>query len=359
MRASDIRWRRLLSYVLGIAAMGAMLAWLMGAFYDRVPPGPLANERPKAPEGPRFTVELVSVPDEETAVGTIRAIQETAVSSRILGRIRRLAIERAGQRVERDEVLAELESDDLEAAVEQANAQLSAATTRRDKARIDLDRSEELVKSGVAPPDRLDTDRAAYRAAEAEVERATQAVAAAKSALDFATIRAPIAGIVVDKRVNEGDVVQPGQLICTIYDPTRLQLVASIREELAGRLSIGQPLRVTLDALGKTCEGTVAEIVPDAQASTRSFEVKVTGPCQPNVVTGMFGRLHVPLGERSELQVPRSAVRTVGQLDFVLVGGPDGTTSRRFVRIGRERGDRVEVLSGLAAGEVVLADAGA
>jgi multidrug efflux pump subunit AcrA (membrane-fusion protein) len=93
--------------------------------------------------------------------------------------------------------------------------------------------------------------------------------------------------------------------------------------------------------------------VPSAQAASRSFEVKVTGPCQPGVVTGMFGRLHIPLDDVDELRVPRRAVRSIGQLDLVDVV-VDGRAVRRFVRLGAADGDSVQVLSGLAAGETVL-----
>lgn len=346
------RLRRPLAIGAGILVMGLLLAWLMGAFHHRVPPG--APTRPAAaPTGEPFTVRTVAVPRTETAVGTVRAVAETVVASRILGRIRSLAITRAGQPVQQGELLAELDADDLRAAAEQARAQQRVAETRRDKAKVDFDRSTELVQQGVAAPDRLDTDRAALLAAEAEVERARQAVAAADTALGFASLRAPLSGIVVDKLVQTGDVVQPGQPIAKLYDPTRMQLVAVVREELAGRLQPGQPVDVTLDALGESCAGTISEIVPMAAVQSRSFEVKVTGPCHPGVVSGMFGRLHVPLGTADELQVPVRAVQRIGQLDFVQVLR-DGRAERRFVRLGRPRGDAVEVLAGLTAGEVVL-----
>lgn len=348
--------RRVALPLLGTAAMVLLLAWLMGAFHDRLPPGPPVAVAAPPAEGASVPVRRVRVPQTETAVGTIRAVREAAVASRILGRVDKLLVQRAGQPVQQGELLVELESSDLQAARQQAEAQRLAAATRRDKAQIDFDRSAQLVQQGVAAPDRLDSDRAALRAAAAELEHAEQAVAAATTALGFASIAAPITGIVVDKRVNAGDVVQPGQLICTLYDPTRMQLIATVREELAGRLRIGQQVEVWLDALGERCLGTVAEIVPDAESRTRSFEVKVTGPCHEGVVTGMFGRLRVPIDDRDELQVPATAVVAIGQLDFVLALDADGRAGRRLVRVGR-RGDAVvEILSGLAEGELVLAD---
>ena len=188
--------------------------------------------------------------------------------------MRSLAIERAGQPVKEGQVLAELAADDLQASVEQARAAVRAAETRRDKARIDLDRTTDLVQKGVAAQDRLDADSATFRAAEAQLEQSKQVLAGAESSLGFATVTAPIDGIVVDKKVQVGDIVQPGQVICSLYDPTRLQLVAIVREELAGRLAPGQDVDVGIDALGKQCKGTVAEVVPVLVA----VSVNVSGP---------------------------------------------------------------------------------
>ncbi len=351
------RWRGPLVVGFGIAVMVLLLLWLMGGFRARVAPGVVEPVRALVADAAVHTVALTHTPRFEDAVGTIRAVHETAVAARILGRIRTLSIERAGQVVRRDEVIAELEAQDLVAAVEVLRAAQVAAETRRDKATLDRDRTQELVQRGVAAPDRLETDAAALRAAAAAVEQSQQAVAGAVTALSFATVRAPIDGIVVDKKVSPGDVVQPGQLICTLYDPSHLQLVAVVREQLAGVLQTGQEVLVTIDALGKECRGSVAEIVPDAQAQSRSFEVKVVGPCQPGIVTGMFGRLHVPLGERDLLAVPAAAVSSIGQLDFVYVVGADRALARRYVRTGERAGDGVEILAGLAPGERIAADA--
>ncbi|MFO1077808.1 MAG: efflux RND transporter periplasmic adaptor subunit [Planctomycetota bacterium] len=351
-----VTFRRLrgpLIAVTGTVAMAALLLWLMGFFHARVPPAdPEPVQRTAA--GERLVVAPERVETTETAVGTVRAVRETVVAPRLLGRIAKLNVQRAGQTVQEGEVLVELERAELEAATAEARAALAAAESKRDQARIDLTRSEELLQQGIAAPGRVDNDRTALRAAEAAVDQAKQALTGAETALAYAVVKAPFAGIVVDKLVQQGDIVQPGQPICSLYDPTRLMLVAVVREELAGRLAVGQEVAVALDALGKECHGTVAEIVPQATPQSRSFEVKVTGPCQPGIVTGMFGRLFVPTGARDLLRVPARAVQEVGQLDFVEVVGKDGHVDRRFVRLGARAGDRVEVLSGLGAGETIL-----
>jgi RND family efflux transporter MFP subunit len=185
------------------------------------------------------------------------------------------------------------------------------------------------------------------------LERAQQGAREAKVLLDFATIRAPMGGIVVDKRVEEGDTVTPGKVLLTLYDPSRMQMVVTVRESLARRLSVGQKIPGRLEALNHDCQATIAEIVPEAQAASRSFTVKVTGPCPPDVYTGMFGRIFIPLENEEIVVVPASAVLRVGQLQMVEVIDAERVL-RRSIQLGRRLEDDYEVLAGLRPGESVL-----
>ncbi len=118
-------------------------------------------------------------------------------------------------------------------------------------------------------------------------------------------------------------------------------------------MRVGQRLTARLEALDLECQATISEVVPRANIASRSFEVKVTGPCPEGVYSGMFGRLLLPLGEEQILQVPATAIHRVGQLTFVQVVSNHGL-SRRFIQLGRTLTDGVEVLSGLHDGEQVL-----
>ena len=132
-----------------------------------------------------------------------------------------------------------------------------------------------------------------------------------------------------------------------------MQMVASVRESLALKLKPGQVLPTRLDALNLDCEATISELVPEADVASRSFTVKVTGPCPPGAYSGMFGRLMLPLEDEEILIVPATAVQRVGQLTMVEVV-QNQMVSRRNVRLGRTLDSDVEVLSGLIAGEVVV-----
>jgi RND family efflux transporter MFP subunit len=346
-----------------------MLLWLAGVFHTKIgtegsPVIPVGGQ-PVGADTALVPVRVLSSPRIESAVGTIRAVHEASVASKLLAKVVEISVQ-AGQEVHVGEVLVRLDDADLQAQLRQAGAVVASADAARNQAQIEYDRVSSLYERANASKTEFDQAQTALKTAAAELERAEQARQQAQAVLDYATIRSPIDGKVVDKLVEVGDTARPGEVLVTLYDPTRMQLVASVRESLSQRLRVGQTIGVHVDALDKTCDGQVSEIVPEAESASRTFSVKVTGPCPPGVYTGMFGRLLIPLDEEEVLVIPRAAIRRVGQLDLVDVAEPvrkqGGTGSlpasglvlrRRIVQLGREFGDQVQVLSGLAAGEQV------
>jgi RND family efflux transporter MFP subunit len=333
-----------------------LMLWLAGVFHRKIDDTAAPAEGSSSPA--RFPTDVewvearyVHLPVVETAVGSVRAVHQATVASKLLAKVVEVTVQ-AGQTVREGEVLARLDDEDLQARVRQSEAALAAATASRDQARIERDRVVGLRASQSAAPIEMERATNALRSAEAEVERASQALTEAETILQFATIRSPIDGIVVDKQIEAGDTARPGVALVTLYDPQRMQLVAGVRESLTHRLRVGQEIGVRIDAMDKTCTGQVSEIVPESESASRSFLVKVTGPCPPGVYSGMFGRLLIPLDEEEVLLIPRRAVRRVGQLDIVEVEVA-GAARRRVVQLGRTIGDDVEVLSGLRESERV------
>lgn len=337
----------------GVAVI-LLLLWLAGAFEPKIesvpPTTPIVAGRPLG-DGALAEVRSIRVPVVESAVGTIRAVHETAIASKLLAKVIEVNI-LAGQRVQPGEVLVRLDDADLRARLKQTEAEVAAARAARDQARIEHDRIAALFDKQAAARIEFDRVRTGLSSADAELQRAEQARQEAQTILAYATIQSPIDGIVVDKKIEAGDMAKPGQVLATIYDPTRMQLVASVRESLTLRLRVGQEIGVRLDSLDKLCQGTISEIVPEAESTSRTFAVKVTGPCPPGIYSGMFGRILIPLDEEEVLVVARSAVRRVGQLNVVEVAR-DNRLHRRTVQLGRNYGAEVEVLSGLQAGERV------
>lgn len=349
--------RGLLAVAVLVGVGSFLFHWITGQGTEKVAPGPTEKVLRPIPAGARtLEVGIVSTPLFESAVGSIRAVHEVGIGSRLMARVSKMNVTRAGQLCRVGEILLELDSAELRARLEQASQDSKAAESELSKARVDLARSERLHAQGAEARTVLEQNQVRVQTWESAREKANQERVAIEASLEYAVIRSPIDGVVIDRFVNEGDLVRPGQVLVSLYDPTRMQLVASVREGTAANLSIGDDVDVRLDALDKTCTGTISEIVPQAEATTRAFEVKVTGPCPPGVVSGMFGRIFIPIGVREEIRIPLSAVRSVGQIDMVHVVLEDGRVLRRFVHLGRRTGDEIEVISGISPGETILAD---
>lgn len=332
-----------------------LLLLLAGYFKAKVPAQTVASQRPVPASAQTGQVRLLRRPQQEAAVGTVRAVHEAAVAAKLLARVVEVNV-KAGQAVTRDQVLIRLDDADLQARLRQAEASARAAKANLEKAETDFGRAEKLRPTNAISKEEYERTAAIFRTAKAEADRTEQAIKEAKVLVDHATIRAPLTGTVIDKKVEVGDMVVPGQVLLTLYDPTRMQMVATVRESLATRLQVGQKLPGRLDALGHDCEATVSEIVPEAQAASRSFLVKVTGPCPPGVYSGMFGRIYIPLGEEEAVIVPQRAVLQIGQLDLVDVV-VEGQLRRRNVQLGRTFAEGREVLAGLKPGELVVLQA--
>jgi RND family efflux transporter MFP subunit len=353
-----MRWARwggqtavLVGFGLGVVVL---LLWLAGKFAPKVPSN-AATAQASAPDHQEqlTPVRLIRLPLSESAVGTIRAVHETTLGSKLLARVMEVNL-KAGQKVRVGDVLMRLDDADLRAKLQQAKAAVASAEAVHAQAAGDEKRYAQLVKSKTISRQAYDQSVMTLRSAEADLLRARETVNEVQATLDWATIRSPIDGTVIDKKVDVGDMVTPGQMLVTLFDPKHMQLVASVRESLTRRLQVGQSIGVQVEGLNKQCSGTISEIVPEAQSASRSFQVKVTGPCPTGIYTGMFGRILIPLQEEQVLVIPRAAVRAVGQLELVEVS-ESGRVGRRTIRTGRELGDDVEVLSGLREGEQVVA----
>lgn len=337
------------------ASVVALMLWLVGAFRPKISAHatPAASARPL---GTAAVVEVLaySLPREETAVGAIQPVHRVEIASRLLARALEVNVI-AGQHVAKGDIVVRLEDTDLIARRAQAESTVSHAQAMLDQARAEESRLRSAFEKNAIAGLELDRAVHALKGAEASLARATQSLTEAQAVLEYATLRSPIDGTVVDKRVSTGDTVSPGQVVVTVLDPSRMQMVASVRESLSRVLTVGSRVSVKVDALDHACTGTVSEIVPEAESASRTFQVKVTGPCPEGVYAGMFGRLSIPVGEEKTLLIPRDAVRTIGQVECVDVA-VNGVRERRAVRLGRSVDGRVEVLSGLVPGEKVVID---
>jgi RND family efflux transporter MFP subunit len=350
-------------YVAGlvlVAGLGLAIAWWAGMFEEKIEPG--QTEVVAGPPGPLedYVVDQVHAVEQAyyaEAVGTLKAASRTQISARVMAEINDIKV-RAGDFVEKDDVLIELDRAALERRQSQAEAERAAANAAVVQAKADFERAEALRKESSSAISRQQLDQYSYQyeAAKAKLSGAEEALAEASVLLSYTTIKAPKSGTIVERLAEPGSVAQPGVPLLEIYDPTSLRLEVPVMENLAIKLKEGDELAVKIDALDEEFVATVDEIVPQAEAASRSFMVKVKLPPSADLFEGMYGRLMIPAGQRLHLCLNAEAIERIGQLEFVYVVDANGKNpERRYIKTGRfGRPGRVEVLSGLKANENVL-----
>lgn len=203
---------------------------------------------------------------------------------------------------------------------------------------------------------RVEAAKARLDAAQAGSAQARATVSQSSTAMGFTRIRAPFDGLITAKFVDPGAMAAPGLPLLVVEDPSRFRLEANVDESQISVVKPGATVSVVIDSLGgQEVSGKVVQIVPAADPSSRTFTVKIDLPANPQIRSGLFGRVRFLRGERQAIMVPQAALLHRGQLDAIYVVGKDEIASLRYVTLGRPSGDQIEVLSGLDSGERVVA----
>ena len=258
--------------------------------------------------------------------------------------------------------LARLDSREDEAAVAAAQAALMQAQVNRERAEREYTRVVNLKGVGLATQQNVDDARSAKDAAEAAHAAAQAQLRALQARLDKLLIRAPMSGVVAERLVNVGDLVEnmgsPRPLF-RIVDNRLLELTLTVPSAKLAALRVGQPLTFRTAAFpGRTFEGRVKYINPATEEVSRTVKViaEVPNP-KEELKAGLFAEGEIITGRRTNvLQVPRSALLTwdvVKQEGVVFVVNGE-KAGRRAVQTGKAAGDAVEITGGLAAGETVV-----
>lgn len=319
-----------------------------------------------------IAVQSNSVPDSLEAVGTVRAALTTQIASQSMGNIIEVRAQE-GDRVQSGQVLAVIDDAQLRAGVQQSEAavtaaqkEVSSAETELALAQSTLKRYQQLFDKKSVSPQEFDEMKTRSQAAEARRDmarageaQASAALTQAKTSLGNTQVRAPFAGVVTEKKAEAGAFVSPGMPLFILENSARYRLEATVDENDIHFVRAGEAVPVLLDSIdGAAFRGKVTQIVPAADAASRSFLVKIELPADARLRSGLFGRAHFPRGTRSAVFVPRTTIVERGQLRGVFVVDAHQIAQLRYVTLGNSSEQNVEVLSGLQVGEKLVASPG-
>jgi membrane fusion protein, multidrug efflux system len=297
------------------------------------------------------TVQVQPQPWEPVlnAVGTMRAVNGTTLSTELAGIVSKIAFE-SGTSVKKGDLLVELDS-------QQEIAQLHAEEAKLQFAKIDLNRKRDLIEKKAISSSDLDTAETSQRQSEAMVQ-AAQAVIGRKR------IIAPFDGIIGIRQVSLGQYLNPGTVIAPLQSIDPIYVEFALPQQHLGALNLGRKLRVSTTGVEESFEGEITAVDSRVDEATRNITVQGTiANAEGKLRPGMFVNVDVLLpAQENVLSVPLSSINyaTYGDSVFVITDGqdqkgkPSKVVDQRTVKLGVTRGDRVAILSGLQAGDEVV-----
>jgi HlyD family secretion protein len=328
--------------------------------------GALGCGRGAVDVGPTAEVQRKRIERIVVATGTIEPERDVEVRSRIAGIVEKVHVDE-GDVVEVDQPLVEIERDLLEAQVREAQAALDGARVERHYAKVALDRSAELKSGGASSLQKYDDARSRYERARAGVSQAEARLENLSTQLSYATVRSPMAGRVLGVHVEEGAAVAPvtsvtgGEVLVSLAGTDKLFLEGLVDENEVARVEVGQPARIRTEAFpDRIFEGFVSEIAPLGQRiqNVTYFEVdiEIVDPDAQKLRPRMSGDADIVTEVvDGALTIPETALRYGGDAIHVdtVVEASAPRIESKDVEIGIVDGSTVQVLSGLAEGEVV------
>jgi RND family efflux transporter MFP subunit len=336
-------------YSLGLAAIAATA--LLAACSD--PQGPPDTESPPAAVR-AAPVESVAVAQQTRAVGVLSPRDELRLAFKVGGVVDTVRVE-AGDVVRKGQVLAELKRAEIDAAVDQAAEGV-------EKARRDLERARQLRRDEVATEEQVQDLTTAYNVARANLD-------ATRFNAGFARIEAPSDGIVFERLVRGGELVQAGQPVVVLGSTTSGWVVrVGLADRDAVRMELGTAASVSFDAFpGRTFPGKVTRIGAAADRQTGTFEIEIAvEPQGARFARGLVAKVALPLAPLAGVAASATVVPITALVDAdgtratVYVLDADGSTARRKeVELGAILGTQVIVTAGLAPGEPVITDGAA
>jgi RND family efflux transporter MFP subunit len=332
---------KIVKWTMAVGGLVLMIAWTGGAFNTKVQAGKLdvAAGKSLPQDAETYTVELKKIAPRIDVVGTVTSEENVHLSARISAYVSQVNVG-TGAAVKKGQTLIELDSREIQ-------EKLTAANINLKQSKTEYDRTLSLYEKNAATEQAMTASGHRYSSAQSQV-------AEIKVMLTYTKIIAPINGIVTERKIEAGDLANPGQVLLRVYDPSKMRLEVPVPVRLMEKLSLNQTVDITLERPDRPFKGRVTEIVGEIDPSSRTQKVKIRIDDQKgDILPGTFGRVWVSETPHKAVMVPASAVTMMGQLEMVNVVQNDRVL-RRMVKTGPSFGKLVEILSGLQAGEVIL-----
>jgi RND family efflux transporter MFP subunit len=303
---------------------------------------------------------LQTTPERVSYPGTVEGDKRITLSTKLMGQIVSLPYQE-GTPVKAGQVLGKIRSGDLTAKRTQIEANRDEAAAALTNIKTNYDRIRDLFQRKSATQKELDDVTMAYTMAQAKMKAIDGMESEVGDILRYADIVSPVDGSIVARYAEEGNLANPGMPLLVVEDTRKLKIAISVPESEIHLFRLNSPVDIQVDALGPNVllKGVVEEVNAAGNAGSHQFQVKVRLEQNQStaVRSGMYATVFINGEERSIVSIPDSLLIRQGDLTGAFLVTKDNEALLRWLRTGKTlpNGD-VEILSGLTAGELVIAD---
>ena len=342
-------------------------------------------------------VSEIAMEQMVTVTGTLAAYDQATVSAKVPGRVKSIAVD-LGSVVRQGQVIAQIEQQDYQLRLQQAEAALAQARARvglspegkddridpektgtvrqaqalLDDARLKLERAQNLVQRGVLAKAQLDGAEAEHKVALSRYQDAVEEIRnrqalvvqrrseleIARQQLSDSSISSPFDGVVQEKRASVGEYLAAGAPIVNVVRMDPLRLRAEVPERESRNVQVGLNVRVTLEGDANVYSGKIARISPTITAQNRVLIVEAEVHNNGQLRPGSYARAEIVSDNNSKaLAVPANAIVSFAGIDKVILV-QDGKAVEKPVILGRRTADWAEIVSGVKVGDSVVIDPG-
>jgi RND family efflux transporter MFP subunit len=334
---------------------------------EKIKPGESTVRRPQV-----SGVTVEEIRPSETDVfyetsGTLKSRNTALVSAKIMGEVTGIKV-KPGDAVKKGDVLLTISAPDINAKADAAGeafkeAQRGADIAGENKGLMEktFERYKKLYEEKALSGQEFDEVKSKKEVALLEYERAQRALDRAEAGLQeaeafkgYAVVRSPLNGIVSEKMIDIGSMATPGAPLILVEEPD-YRVEAAVDEKLLSSINKGTQILISIDPIAINTTGRVSEIVRQVDPLTRTFIVKMDLNENPKSLRGgMYAKVRIPTGKKPGLFIPLDAVISRGDMSGVYAVSEDGIVTLRFVKTGKGSEGKIEILSGLSAGEKII-----
>ncbi len=294
--------------------------------------------------------------------GKVQSRQKSMIATKLMGNVLKTFV-KVGDEVRSGQILATIDNSDLNAKMAQTNAAIVEAETALANINKDYSRISNLFEKSSATQKELDDVSMHKGIMQAKLEQAKEMKNEVLAMMDYAQIKAPSRGIITQKMINEGDLASPGRPLFQLESNKDFQVESMIPENIIGSIKEGDKVGVILKSNQQRIEGKVSEKSTSSFLTGGQYLVKIdlenTKKIDTELYSGMYVNVLIPTTQQKaseKILVSKSVLVENGQLNGIYTISDDNQAVLRWVRLGKEYGDKIEILSGLKKGEKFISD---